>query len=110
MIIAGLAIIICVLYAIMLIVMLGYLAVLGMAAALAVGVGIGLGVALVLAVEGLALIAWNAWSKYRGRTLNAWVGRAGTVLSVIGGVWFLLSCALMILLASHLIDFVSFGS
>ncbi|WP_133122377.1 hypothetical protein [Bifidobacterium simiarum] len=71
--------------------------------ALAVGAGIGLGVAFLLAVEGAALLAWRAWQVHRGNTVPAWCKPVGIVAAVIGGVWFVIACILLITLVTQMI-------
>ncbi|MBW3091493.1 hypothetical protein KIH79_00705 [Bifidobacterium sp. 82T10] len=103
MIIAGLFIVIIVLYAIMLAVMTVGLLALGVAAALAVGAGICLGIAFVLAVEGAAMLAWRAWRVHQGKAVASWCKPVGTGVAVVGGLWFVASCALLILLTTQMI-------
>lgn len=103
MIIAGLFILLIILYIAMLAVMTIGLVALGAAAALAVGAGIGLGVAFLLAVEGAALLAWRAWRLHRRQPVPVWSKAVGIGTAVVGGVWFVVACALLILLVTQMI-------
>ncbi|PJM72904.1 hypothetical protein CS006_06490 [Bifidobacterium primatium] len=103
MIIAGLFILLIALYVGMLAVMTLGLVALGVGAALAVGAGICLGIAFLLAVEGAALLAWRAWRRYKGRPVPSWCKAAGVGMAAVGGVWFVVSCALLILLVTQMV-------
>lgn len=103
MIIAGLFIVLIALYIVMLAVMAVELAILGVGAALAVGAGVCLGIAFLLAVEGAALLAWRAWRVYRRKPVPSWCKGVGIGTAVVGGVWFVISCALLIALVTQMV-------
>ncbi|MBW3088202.1 hypothetical protein KIH77_05585 [Bifidobacterium sp. 82T24] len=76
---------------------------LGVGAALAVGAGVCLGLAFLLAVEGAALLAWLAWRRYKRRPVPSWCKPVGIGVAVVGGVWFVVACALLILLVTQMV-------